>query len=452
VLHLGGPSQRRGVHDIPPLPSPSDEFLDRTGSVTGTSDPFSSRKLQGKDGMYRGKDVVPMWIADMDFRSPQPVVDAVVACAERAIYGYTNPPPSLTALTLSRLGTVYGCASPREEWLSWLPGLLPGLNHAVRATCDYGEGAVAVLTPAYPPFLQAPLNRGAQCAAVPLLAISSDVGGAAHHEIDWPALEATLSLGGTRLLLFCNPHNPSGRCWSREELRRVAQLCVDHSVTLCSDEVWGEMPLEPHAAPFTSALALLADDVDADLGDDASPAGSRGSAPDAVNGLSERLIVLTSPSKCFNVATLNVALAVIPNAELRLAVRRAGSDMAEVTPFGYFGAEAAYGHTESEAWRQRLVAYLLANREYACSVLGALPGVRTTRPQSSYLLWVDASEALPAGANAAELLLASGVGVSNGSDFGAPPGCFRVNFGCKRETLELGLGRIVNALRPEGGV
>ena len=146
-----------------------------------------------------------------------------------------------------------------------------------------------------------------------------------HFTIDWPSLEASLRVPSTKLLHWCNPHNPTGRCWTKEELERVASLCVEHDVTLCSDEVWGEVPLEPSAFPFTSMLSLLSD----------------GDGRGGIEGLAERLIVLTSPSKCFNVAPLDIALAVVPNASLRRKFRRAGADSAEVGCFAYAAATAA---------------------------------------------------------------------------------------------------------------
>ena len=397
--------------------------------------------------MFRQRDVVPMWIADMDFRSPEPVIDAVVACAQRGIYGYTNPPPNLLPLTLQRLASVYGCSSAKHEWIGWLSGLVPGLSHAVRVamrragpTADGGVG-VAVLTPAYPPFLAMPAFNGAFLEAIPLLetparagdeklldGVVADATSLSRYELDWVALEAALSKPSTRLFLLCNPHNPTGRCWSRAELLRLAALCVEHDVLVCSDEVWGEMPLMPAAAPFTSALALV----------------------DEIPNLLQRLLVLTSPSKCFNVATLDIALTVVPDEALRAEFAAAGRDAAEVTPFGYFATEACYGHAESEAWRLRLVAYLHANRDYAVDALTtALAGrVRVSAPEASYLLWVDTVDALPEDAgSAAAHLLAHGVGVSAGEDFGGPKTAFRLNFACSREILEKGLARIIEALR-----
>lgn len=446
------------------------------------------------------------------------MIDAVVACAERGIYGYTNCPQNLTALTLDRLRDVYGCVEPKPEWFSWQPGLVPGLSHAVRIAVRSAAAAqrapdtdatrVAVLTPAYPPFLAMPPFGGALLEAVPLRQEHTACGSGAavlRYEIDWALLERSLAQASTRLFLFCNPHNPTGRCWTRDDVRRVASLCATHDVLLCSDEVWGEMPLEAPTTPFTSALALL----------------------EEVEGLRERLIVLTSPSKCFNVATLDIALAVVPDPALQSAFVAAGRDQAEVgasptkrgertgplpsraphalttppsdlpyssnaarvhartrahsathalarsahrrgshpspslhpshhrgshrpcsqvTPFGFFAAEAAFGPAESEAWRQRLITYVRANRDYAIARLGAVPGMVTTRPESSYLLWVDASAALPPGAkSAADHLLSHGVGVSEGVDFAGAPGCFRINLACLRTTLERGLGRVVDA-------
>jgi len=441
--------QRRAfVPSIAEPPLPSALAPDRDGAISFAEDKFSSRKLQGKFGAYRGRDIVPLWIADMDFQCPEPVLDAVTACAQRGIFGYTNPPPKLTPLALARLAETYGCSAAQADWVGWIPGLIGGLSYAVRvASSRAGPPGtavnVAVLTPAYPPFLGMPGHNLATLDAIPLLkepaeersegaaAGAAASAGVVRFEIDWSALEASLSAATTKLLLLCNPHNPTGRCWSKADLTKLTSLCVAHDVLICSDEVWGEMPLEADETPFTSTLALL----------------------DDVAGLRERLLVITSPSKCYNVATLDIALTVVPDAALRGEYKRAGADAAEVTPFGYFAAEACYGAPESEAWRQRLLAYLRANRDYAVERLTtALPhgAVKVTRPESSYLLWVDATQLLAGSkaeaGGAAAHLLSYGVGASAGEDFGASNTTFRINLACERSTLERGLGRIVEAL------
>ena len=440
--------------------------MDRTG--------IYSRQVRGPGGTFIGRDVVPLWIADMEFSAPRPVVDAVVERARHGVYGYTDCPPELTKATIERLSSVYGSAiAPDATWFRWLPGLVPGLNHAVRAWCAHGSGyAVAVVTPIYPPFLAAASNNGARLLRVPL----AEVRGASsslRYEIDWAAMEAALAAPETKLLLWCNPHNPTGRCWSRTEMSRLAALCVANDVALCSDEVWGEVPLEAETAPFTSALALLdpseADGATAGTGGGESPAkrarkedgsASSGAATGdgdgvgAVPGLLERLVVLTSPSKCFNVASLDVALAVVPHALHFQRFRGAGRDAAEVTPMGYAACLAAYTEPEAEAWRQRLLVYLRANRDLAAAVLSTIPGVRATSPEASYLMWIDATEAVARRATsggvepvpASEHLLAHGVGLSAGQDFGTTAGFTRLNLACTRATLERGLERICEAL------
>jgi len=327
---------------------------------------------------------------------------------EHGVFGYSDAPPELTRLYLDRLRSVYGCGvEPSEAWLRWIPGLIGGLNYAVRATCRalQPSDTVVIPTPIYPPFLDAPRNCGATLRTVPLAQRAAAGEAELFFEVDWAALEAACADPATKLLHWCNPHNPVGRCWTREELARVAALCVREGVVLCSDEVWGEMPLEPAAAPFTSMLALLG----------------------GVEGLQERLIVLTSPSKCFNIAPLDVATAVIPGETLRRRFLQAGKDAAEVGPFGYVAALAAYGDDECEAWRERLVAYLTANRDYAAAMLSSMDGVRCVVPESSYLMWIDATDALPPDTNAEQFFLDAGVGLSGGLPFGAEAGTCRIN-------------------------
>jgi cystathionine beta-lyase len=420
---------------VPPLPGGKmDANIDRTGTF--------SRKWDGKNFGYLGRTpaVLPFWIADMDFRSPQPVIDAIVERAANGVYGYTACPPELTGLLLERLKRVGGSGiEPSAEWVHMLPGLIPGLNHAVKIACSSPTDSVIVPTPVYAPFLSAPANMRAQLADVPLKSTVRGKG-EMYFEVDWPALEASIKDPATKLLHWCNPHNPTGRCWPREDLARVARLCVEHDVLLCSDEVWGEMPLEPDSAPFVSMLALLAPP--------GAPASSVASDPEAaggVPGLFERLIVMTSPSKCFNVAPLDIAFAMVPDESLRARFVAAGGDKAEVSIFGYPATLAAYKDPECEAWRLRLVEYVKANRDFAADALEAM-GLRCVRPEASYLMWIDATDALPAGTDAEQFFLAAGVGLNAGEPFGGTKGTCRLNFACRRETLEAGLERMSAAI------
>ena len=436
---------------VPPLPSDGDSRLDRAGTY--------SRKLQGRSGEYEGRDVVPMWVADMCLSAPQPIVDAIVARAQHGVYGYTDCPAALTASMLTHLEAYYECRRPEATWFRWLPGLLPGLNHAVRACCTPGSGdAVAVATPIYPPFLDTATNCGAALVRVPLT--EARLGDSSlRHSIEWGALEATLAAPTTKVLLWCNPHNPTGRCWSRDDLLRLARLCVEHEVTLLSDEVWGEMPLSDDA-PFTSCLSLLAPEAGEaapEAGPEAASETGPGVGPETVAGLRQRLIVLTSPSKTYNVASLDIALAIVPHAPLLARFRAVGRDAAEVTPFGYTAALAAYSHAECAAWRLRLLTHLRANRDHALAVLAALPGVRATCPEASYLMWLDVTDALPegvisSGVTATEHLLSHGVALSDGVTFGATAGHVRLNLGCTREMLDRALQRMQKALAADAEI
>uniref|UniRef100_A0A7S4BMC5 cysteine-S-conjugate beta-lyase n=1 Tax=Chrysotila carterae TaxID=13221 RepID=A0A7S4BMC5_CHRCT len=429
---------------------PFGTHVDRTGTY--------ARKLQGRGGEYIGKDVVPLWIADMDFEAPAPIVEAMVIRAKHGVYGYSDPPPELAELTAARLHTVYGCKSADTSWIRWQPGLACGLTHAVRACCASSSDLVAVATPIYPPFLSLVEVGGATVLPVPL-AEARDGEAKLRYEIDWVAMESALSKPETKLLLWCNPHNPTGRCWSASDMRRLSQMCVTHDVTLCSDEVWGELVLTPDRAPFCSGLSLLAA---CNHGDGANTAAestpSSGaasyeadqSAGTSVRGLAERLIVLSSPSKAFNVASLDLAFAVIPDAQLRKRFIAVGRDQAEIPPFGIVAAIAAYGDARCEEWRQQLVEYINGNYEHAAAVLSQVEGVRLTRPEASYLVWMDVRDALPPSArdsDAAAFLVDAGVGLSGGKAFGvAGTGYVRMNLASPRDTLSLGLQRIVAAL------
>ena len=274
-----------------------------------------------------------------------------------------------------------------------------GLNHIVKAaqadpawhaTDAYRSGAplgVAVATPIYAPFLTAPINQSAATVEVPLrsrvLEAKQGGGSILHYEIDEDALAAALAREDVRVLLWCNPHNPTGRVWTRDEMRAVAQLCADNDVALLSDEVWADVILDEDATPFTGAAAMLAAD---EVGWRLAEAG---------------LVVLASPSKAFNVAALDLALAVIPDVAARRRFTKAGADKAEIPPFGFAAAMACYADTtgEVEEWRQRLLAYLKANRDHVETRLLEQPlsGGRClsmTRPEASYLTWMDCSKAI----------------------------------------------------------
>lgn len=361
---------------------------------------------------YAGRDVLPMWVADMDFLSPPPVIAALQRRVAHGIFGYARPVASTIDAVVTACAHHYRW-SIDPSWLVWLPGLVGGLNLTAQAFAAPGD-EVLTLTPVYPPFMSAPKNSGRVSVPVPLVLDAAP----ARWEIDWDALERAVT-PRTKLFFLCNPHNPLARVWRRDELTQLAEFCARHDLVLCSDEIHCDLILDPALPHIPSAT----------LGPDAAA----------------RTIILMAPSKTYNIPGLGTSLAIIPNAALRARfVRATAGIVAEVNVLGYTACEAAY--RDSEPWRQALLAYLRGNRDHLLSFLQReLPAVRVEAPiEATYLAWL----------NVGALGLADpiahferhGVGLSDGAFFGAKRGDYvRLNFGCPRATLTDGLTRLKRA-------
>jgi cysteine-S-conjugate beta-lyase len=358
---------------------------------------------------FAGRDVLPMWVADMDFESAPAIVEAIQRRAAHGIFGYSRPVKSTVDAVIGALASRYRWQVD-PSWLVWLPGLVVGLNVAIRALTEPGDEVLS-LSPIYPPFTIAPKGQGRVAKSVPL-ALDTNAG---RWEIDWEALEAAVT-PRTKVLLFCHPHNPVARVWSREELARVADFCARHDLVLCSDEIHCDLLLEPGAVH--EPLAIVAP------------------------GESARTATFMAPSKTFNVPGLGASFAIIPDAAMRAKfVRAAAGIVAEVNIFGYVACEAAY--RDGEPWRQALVAYLRGNRDFLVDFISReVPGVRIEAPiEATYLAWLNVVGLDLS--NPAKYFEAAGVGLSDGVPFGASPGTHvRINFGCPRPTLAEGLARM----------
>ena len=353
---------------------------------------------------YEGRDVLPFWVADMDFRSPQPVVDALKERCDHGVFGYTEASESVVEAVREYLGSVHGWTID-PSWLVWFPGMVPALN----VTCRAFEGGVITAIPVYPPFLTAPDFAGKPLVQVPL-AVSEN-----HWEYDWDAMERAIT-PDTRVLLLCNPHNPVARVFRREELERVVAFCRRHDLVLCSDEIHCDLILDPEREHVTTAS----------LGESAAA----------------RTIALFSPSKTYNLAGLACAYAVIPDPDIRRAFRRAARGIiTEVNAMGYTACEAAYRH--GEPWRKALIEQLRANRDRVGAFFSEhAPEAGLWPMEATYLAWIDLrAYGL---ARPAATFEKYGVGLSDGAAFGSP-GFVRLNFGCPPEMLERGLERIGRA-------
>lgn len=372
-----------------------DTIIDRRGT--------SSEKWD----KYRGRDVIPLWVADMDFRSPPAVIEALHERVSHGIFGYTHTPEPLVEAVTAAMAGEHGWTI-EADWLVWLPGLVTGLNVACRAVGEADDG-VLTLTPVYPPFMSAPPLSRRSLTRVPLRLND--------RRWQWDPAE----LGGaitprTRLLLLCNPHNPVGRVWSREELTRIAELAERHDLVICSDEIHAGLVLNEDKRHVP--IATLAPET------------------------ARRTITLQAPSKTFNIPGLGCSFAVISDPGLRRAFRKAmGRIVPHVNALGYTAALAAYSH--GEPWRRELIAYLAANRDLVTGEINGMPGLSMAPVEATYLAWIDAR---PSGIeNPARFFEDAGVGLSDGADFDAP-GFVRLNFGCPRRLLDGALGRMRAAL------
>ena len=372
-----------------------DRVIDRSGTGSEKWMPFE------------GGDVLPMPVADMDFRSPPKLLEALREKVDHGVFGYAQPTASLVEAIVSTFRERYRWKI-RPEWIVWLPGLVSGLNVTCRAVGEPGD-AVLTMTPVYPPFLTSPGNMKRDLQTVPMLEKGDE------WEIDWEGLERART-EKTKLFLLCQPHNPMGKVFSTEDLTRLAEFCREHNIVLCSDEIHCDLILDdrPH-----QPTASLSEDI------------------------ADNTITLMAPSKTYNVAGLGCAFAVIPNRELRLKFEKAKIGIVpQVTVFGYAACEAAYKHGES--WRQELLAYLRGNLALVQDFIRSeVPLLRTYKQEATYLSWIDAREL--ALRDPAAFFQERGLALSNGAFFQGP-GFVRLNFGCPRKTLEEGLDRLKKAV------
>jgi cystathionine beta-lyase len=290
-----------------------------------------------------------------------------------------------------------------------LPGLVVGLNVVCRAVAEKGE-EVLTAVPIYPPFLSAPRLSGCSLATLPLTRVAGS------WTFDFERLESLIT-PRTRLFLLCNPHNPTGRVYSRTELTRLAALCEKHNLIICSDEIHCGLVLDPDKAHVPMAML--------------DPAIAR------------RTVTFMSPSKTYNLPGLGCAFAIIPDQRLR---QKFFQVMAGIVPgvnlFGYTAALAAY--QDGSDWRQALLSYLRANRDLVSQAINRLPGLSMSHVEATYLGWIDTRAA--GLENPAKFFENAGVGLADGTAFGGP-GFLRLGFACPQATLTEALTRMRLALK-----
>ena len=353
-------------------------------------------------------DVLPLWVADMDFHSPPAVIDALQRRVAHGVYGYGEVPATLSE-ALCQWSAHHYAWSIEPEWQQWLPGVVPALHFAAMALTQPGEG-VLTIAPIYPPFL-AVAERTGRLAQQAMLAEPAAPG--EPWRLDIEALEAAIT-PQTRLLLWCHPHNPTGRVWTLRELEQLAAVVERHDLWVVSDELHYDLLLD-EGARHRPLAALFPE-------------------------LAKRTITLWAPSKTFNLAGLTSACAVIPDPALRHRFAEATKGfLPDGNVLGLVAAEAAY--REGEPWRQALLDVLRRHRTALEARVATWPGVSLSAPESTYLAWLDMRDAGLGETPAQTLLEKAGVALSEGAAFGCP-GFVRLNFGTTASQLEAALSRM----------
>ena len=383
-----------------------DKIIDRKG--TGCIKYDSAKSRMGRD------DLIPMWVADMDFALPDVILDELQKRVSHGIFGYTDPDESYFEVLKKWFSKRYG-TSIENDWITVTPGIVYAIACAIRALSDPSD-QVLIQEPVYYPFKETIVDNGRICVSNTL--VQKD----GKYRIDFDDLEEKLQDPKTKLMIISSPHNPVGRVFSREELEKISELCLANDVKLFSDEIHCDFIYKGHE--FTSVLAL--DDK-----------------------YIENSIVATSISKTFNAAGLQVSNIIIKNRSIKLAFKKENSanGYSQASVMGLIATQAAYSC--GEEWLDELLKYLEGNLDYVRRFLKEnIPSVSLTEPEGTYLLWLDFSKIVKDKKELKELIInKAGLWLDAGSIFGGNSELFeRINIACPRSVLKEALIRLKTAV------
>jgi len=374
------------------------------------------------EALFGDKDVLPMWVADMDFPIAQPITEALRKRTEHEVYGYAKPQPSVIESVVDRLRKKYNWKI-EPEWVVFTPGVVPALHAAIRAFSQPGD-EVIIQSPVYYPFWSAIRTCGCHTSNNELNLIDG------HYRMDFDDLENKFSPreddmmprpSRARMMILCNPHNPIGRVWSKQELIRAGEIVLKHGALMVSDEVHCELLFRGSVhIPFASISAEF----------------------------QQNSITCMAPSKTFNLAGLNASSIIIPDKQIREKFNAARSGIQSgPNVFGLVALEAAYRH--GDEWLEQLLDYLQGNLEFLIEYFQKkIPKIKVIRPEGTYLVWLDCREL---GMDTQELRgfirNKAKVGLDDGFLFGPNGAGFqRINIACPRATLAEALKRIEKAV------
>ncbi len=372
-----------------------------------------SVKWMGLQDRFGVTDALPLWVADMDFESPAPVVQALVQRAQHGIFGYPWRSDAYYSAIVGWLARRHGWRVQRD-WITVAPGVVTSLSVAVHALTQPGD-KIVIQTPVYPPFFSAVRNNGRQLVRNPLRFENH------FYRMDLQDLERKIDKR-TKLLILCSPHNPVGRVWSREELAALGEICVRHDLLILSDEIHSDLILSGHRH---TPIATISDE------------------------LAERTLTFLAPSKTFNIPGLGTSFVVTPDENLRTRFKGMAENLGleAGNVFGLLALQVAFD--QGEEWLEQLLDYLAGNLDWATRFIRErIPGIQAVCPEGTYLLWLDCRGlGLEPAALKDFMLRQARVALNDGREFGKEgEGFQRLNVGCPRSVLAEALTRIETAV------
>ncbi|PFG13395.1 MalY/PatB family protein [Bacillus sp. es.036] len=373
-----------------------------------------SVKWDHTEAIFEKEDLLPMWVADMDFRAPQPVIDALTTRIQHGIFGYSMPTENTKSAIQGWLNRRHNW-SIQQDWIVFTPGVVPALSAAVNTYTEKGE-KVVIQSPVYYPFRDMVEKSEREVVDNPLVRRSGK------YEMDFHDLELKLADPEVKMLLLCNPHNPVGRVWRKEELMKLAELCFAHNVLIVSDDIHFDLIFKGYQHTLISSLS---------------------------NEIAANTITCIAPSKTFNLAGMQLSTIIIPDEEKR---EKFNAYMGKLglfapSPFGITAVEAAYNH--GEEWLDELMEYLQGNLSYLTKFINErLPQIDVIEPEGTYLVWLDFNKLDMSHEELEQFVQGEArLALDEGYIFGeGGKGFERINIACPRSVLQEGLERLEKAI------
>ena len=366
---------------------------------------------------YGHKDVIPMWVADMDFEVVKPISEAIKKRASHEIYGYTLKGDSYYEAVINWMDKHHNWHI-KKDWINYTPGVVPALNYIIRTYANSGD-EIIIQTPVYHPFYSSVKNNGCIIVENPLIYENGS------YKMDYEDLKKKIT-HRTKILVLCNPHNPVGRVWSKDELIKLGQICIENNILVVSDEIHFDLIYKGNEHTVFASIS---------------------------EEFAQNSVICTAPSKTFNSAGLQVSNIIIPNKKLRnlyniTLENNAGN---EINSFAAVALEAAYN--EGEEWLQQLLLYLGENLNFLMQYFEErIPKIKVIKPEGTYLVWIDCLDLNMSPSELEEFFVKKvKVGFNDGILFGSEGARFqRINIACSRSVLKEALERIEREINKGG--